>query len=133
MLEVFHFSYLSFAYFGYNVDRCPKSVYSKIVNDANYSCIWTVKLEKKQTLVYAYLVCNFQWKFAFTCLYFICPQNGKKKSLWIGGYSLKKMIGDIWNKPSWCIAPIIHANANIFRDICKLECVLCFILGLWFF
>lgn len=44
MLEVFHFSYLSFAWSGCNVDRCPKSVYSNIVNDANYSCIWAMEL-----------------------------------------------------------------------------------------
>lgn len=93
MLEVFHFSYLSFAWSGYNVDRCPKSVYSKIVNDANYSCIWAVKLEIKKILVHAYP--QFSMKNCFhmplSCMY----TKWGKKSLWIGGYTEKKVTGDI--------------------------------------
>lgn len=72
--------------------------------------------EIKQILVHAYPLFNFQWKIVFTCLYLICLQSGKK-SLWIGGHTLKKMTGGIWKKFFWCLALIIHENANILRDI----------------
>lgn len=50
----------------------------------------------------------------------------EKKSQWIVDYALKKITGDIQNNFFWRLALLIHANANILRDIFKFEC------GFWF-
>lgn len=77
-LAVFHFSYLPFAWSGYNVDRCLKSVYSKIVNNANYSHIWVVEFWNNSNTGSCIFTVQFLMKNSFMCPYLICSKSGKK-------------------------------------------------------